>query len=154
MLNIKKNNMAEKVLNKLEIIGNDSQVSKVRNFLRGNPLKDGSEQYIDFNKIIPMPLIIAPEEIIAWRWENWGNCWGACEQWLDLPNTIIFTTVFTSVLGLVKKLSSQFPDIEFKYGFDYPNVIVPTWDLYFIVDGVVIGNWEYDGEDCPPIFSK
>jgi len=146
--------MADFALNKLEIIGNESQVNEVKSFLRGNPFKDGSEQCIDFNKIVPMPPEIEVEEIFGWRLDNWGVSWNVCDQWIELPNTIIFTTILSPVLELMKKLSVQFPSVEFIYGFDYPDVIESTWDSYSIKNGVEVLIGQYDGEDCPPIFSN
>jgi len=48
--------MSEKILNRLEIIGNDEQVKSVMEYIKGNPAKDGSERFIDFNKIVEMPV--------------------------------------------------------------------------------------------------
>ena len=47
--------MPNKIKNRLEIIGTENQVNEVLDFLRGEPFEDGSEMFIDFGKIIPMP---------------------------------------------------------------------------------------------------
>ena len=147
--------MSDMTFNKLEIIGDVSQISEVRSFLQGSPFEDGSERYIDFNKIIPIPSgIVRQDDINKWRWDNWGIGKNACKQWEDLPNTIVFKTEYLPVLELMKKLSSLFPDIEFMYGFDYANIVEATWDSYHIKDGVEVLIGQYDGRDCPPIFSK
>ena len=47
--------MPNNISNRLEILGTDFQVNKIRDFIKGEPDKDGSERYIDFNKIIKRP---------------------------------------------------------------------------------------------------
>lgn len=47
--------MPNHVINRLTIIGTDEQIKEVREFLKGEPFEDGTEQIIDFNKLKPMP---------------------------------------------------------------------------------------------------
>jgi len=47
--------MPNNIKNRLEIVGTEKQVNEVLDFLRGEPFEDGSEMFIDFGKITPMP---------------------------------------------------------------------------------------------------
>lgn len=169
--------MSDKILNRLEIIGRDDQVQSVRKFINGKPANDGSERFMDFNKIVKMSDelgvditrsgdlaqlllfgegdlkgVISFEEAQAefrelnsndringmgfslryhynekafghrtwetWCYENWGTKWNAWEQVSVSKNVLIFTTANFDVHGLIEKLSSRFPKIEFKYSWD------------------------------------
>lgn len=47
--------MPNYVTNRLEINAENDKVQEIMNFCVGKPMKDGTPNYIDFNKIIPMP---------------------------------------------------------------------------------------------------
>ena len=47
--------MPNNITNRLIIKADNQQVEKVLDFLKGKPYDDGTPQYIDFNKITPMP---------------------------------------------------------------------------------------------------
>lgn len=47
--------MSNHIINHLEINADNNKVQEIMNFLKGEPNEDGSVNYIDFNKIIPMP---------------------------------------------------------------------------------------------------
>ncbi|AHW61445.1 hypothetical protein SAMN05444285_106101 [Draconibacterium orientale] len=47
--------MPNHIYNRLEVIGTDEQVKQVLEFIKGEPFENGSEMYIDFNKIIEKP---------------------------------------------------------------------------------------------------
>lgn len=47
--------MPNHVKNRLAIKANGKQLKAVLDFLKGEPFDDGSEQFIDFNNILPMP---------------------------------------------------------------------------------------------------
>jgi len=49
--------MPNNIKNRLEIIGTENQVNEVLDFLRGELFDDGSEMFIDFNKIIPRKIL-------------------------------------------------------------------------------------------------
>ena len=48
------------LLNTLEIIGSDSQINEVREFIKGNSLEDGKGIPFDFNKILKIPDELVP----------------------------------------------------------------------------------------------
>lgn len=47
--------MPNYIKNKLEIMGTKDQVAEIKNFLKGEPGKDGMERLVDFNKILKCP---------------------------------------------------------------------------------------------------
>ncbi len=47
--------MPNNIYNTLVVIGTDEQVNQVLEHIKGEPFDDGSEMYIDFNKIIKKP---------------------------------------------------------------------------------------------------
>lgn len=47
--------MPNHITNRLEINADNDRVQEVMNFIKGKPNEEGTSNYIDFNKIIPMP---------------------------------------------------------------------------------------------------
>lgn len=62
--------MPNYVINRLIIKGNDEQIKKVRDFLKGDPYEDGSECLVDFHKIVPIPEIIMQVGNLPFRIER------------------------------------------------------------------------------------
>lgn len=52
-----------------------------------------------------------------WRIEHWETKWNAYEASMVNDNTIEFLTAWCGVPGLMKKLATKFPDVEFEYIF-------------------------------------
>ena len=79
---------------------------------------------IDFNGLVPEPDYAEDEagpnhnpNWYKWRRDNWGNKWNAYGCSLLEPNRIFFLTAWSNVLGLMVKLSEDFPDASFKYEY-------------------------------------
>lgn len=122
--------MPNHVLNRLIIKADKNKTQEVFHFMTGKTLQDGTCQYIDFNKIIPIPVEVTVNEIIInnkkyydysncneWCRNNWGSKWNAFKQKLETLNILWFTTADIGVPFIIEKLSRIFPDIEFEYTF-------------------------------------
>ena len=64
----------------------------------------------DFNKIIPESENCA--DWYDWRIENWGTKWNAVDA-QSTDDGFIFETAWSAPLPVIKKLSENFPSIEF-----------------------------------------
>lgn len=126
--------MSETLFNRLEIIGSRKQVKQVRKFLKGESTEDGTNMFIDFNKIIPSPNQL--EQCPDWNYDNWGTKWNARFQKSTKLNEIIFLTKNAPAEYLMQKLSLIFPDIIFLYQFDEPNVIMEREVFLIIKNGI------------------
>lgn len=117
--------MSQLIGNTLEFIGTDEQVKQVREFLSGEPSKDGSETYIDFNNFIKMPeeFYLSYEngdsdmfhKAIEWAYDNWGTKYNAWGTKLLAENKIDFLTQNYGIPCLVQQLSLKFSEIQFIY---------------------------------------
>lgn len=87
--------MPNHIRNRLEIIGTEKQVNEVLDFLRGKQFDDGSEMFIDFGKIIPMP-----EGLDI-----------ASTNWVDpLENIFSENTKFKEHIDQIKKYCENIPE--------------------------------------------
>lgn len=106
--------MANFVMNKIEFSGEQKCVEKVLSFIRGD---ESDEQYIDFNKIIPMPDNIFRGDLGAkereiygnnnwydWSKGHWGTKWNAFNQTIE-DNTICFYTSWSMPYPIYEKLA-------------------------------------------------
>lgn len=200
--------MSDKILNRLEIIGSDEQVKSVLEYIKGNPARNGSERFIDFNKIVEMPVLLGVDvtglgnlgqlllsgtgDLIeylsiekaqleflnlkiedrcsalflgmrykdnlveyghrawdTWGYENWGTKWNAWEQFLSANNVVAFTTANFDVHGLIQKLSTIFPDIEFRYSWDD---ISNEWNC--IIQNGVIKSSDFDVDELEKSYTE
>ena len=82
----------------------DVDVKTVKDFV-GSHYSD-----FDFNKIIPE--IENCAEWYDWRIENWGTKWNAVDA-QSTEDGFIFDTAWSAPLPVIKKLSENFPSIEF-----------------------------------------
>jgi hypothetical protein len=107
--------MPNHVTNKIEFYGEQSNIDKVFELIKGET------ECIDFNKILPMPEHIfqgnlGPEERAKygtnnwydWSIANWGTKWNAYYSRLDREsNTIEFDTAWSCPIALLDKLAEM-----------------------------------------------
>jgi hypothetical protein len=136
--------MPNHVISTVEILGNETTIKKLKEAVREVMIDEDGETLFpfSFNKIIPMP----PQEKENWyEWnkKNWGTKWNAYNQpeeddieILEGRNnskdfiasnkstnekTVIirysFSTAWSPVTEVIKKLSEMFPDTKIKYAF-------------------------------------
>jgi hypothetical protein len=161
--------MSVRFYNILEIMGDEAQVSAVKEFIRGGKDKQGQEIFIDFNKIVKMPEEIQKDlddlgeanwkvdelnkerariwnEIIGkyndWCYDNWECKWQAWDQSVEEDNLINYTTANGRAKCLIEKLSRLFPKPIF--------VLIslcesPDDFVYHYQNGILIkyGDWDY-----------
>ncbi|MBA1336107.1 MAG: hypothetical protein HPY66_2066 [Firmicutes bacterium] len=123
--------MPNHITNILTAHGDKKKVRAMFEAIKNDEIGTGS---IDFNKITPMPEHIyrgnlGREEIekygaencwYDWSIKNWGTKWnsyGYDERTAENfdGSTVKFLTAWSSINGLIEKLSSMFPDIRFDY---------------------------------------
>jgi hypothetical protein len=107
--------MPNHVTNVVRFDGDPELVNHVLEAIRG----DESEQFIDFNKIVP-----EPDDVKAshgdhgmpawynWRVQNWGTKWNAYHIDEEGPDALRFDTAWSTPLPVLIKLSSDFPSIK------------------------------------------
>lgn len=122
--------MNKEFFNRLAIIGSDDEVKQVYEYIKGEPDYDGSEMYIDFNKIIRMPHEVQFQTNIyyenlerdkqpdkVWYKSNWECIGNAYDQKLEAENIINFKTQGSSIINLISILSLSFKNVGFVYYF-------------------------------------
>jgi len=114
------------ILNRLEIIGKDNQINKIREFIKT------PNRLIDFNNIIANP----NEECSDWNYKIWHTKWNAFYQESPKPNIIEFSTSNYPVPYLMRELSKKFPNVVFLYFFDLAYVIIDLEVCLFIKNGI------------------
>ena len=105
--------MPNHVTNKITFIGNQEHINTILNMIKGE------KEWIDFNKIVPMPDDIylgdlGPEERklygnrnwYDWRIVNWGTKWNAYNTIIDKENnTIEFDTAWSCPFEVLHHLA-------------------------------------------------
>jgi hypothetical protein len=104
--------MPNYVTNKIEFHGEQENVKKVLELIKGE------DDYIDFEKIIPMPdnifrgnlgreerELYGTNNWYDWSIENWGTKWNTCSSYLEDDNTIIFDTAWSAPIPVFCKLA-------------------------------------------------
>ncbi len=94
---------------------------------------DAFIHFPDFNKVIPQPENIFRGDLgrkeeekcklegrptwYSWNTENWGTKWNSycCE--CESKNTFTFETAWGGVIEIIKEMSRQLPEIEFRYEY-------------------------------------
>ena len=111
--------MPNHITNKIQFYGEKNDISKVLELIKGE------DEYIDFNKIIPMPNNIYQGNLgieerkkygknnwYDWSIANWGTKWGAYYSRLDeKDNALYFDTAWSSpipILDALAKLCYQY----------------------------------------------
>lgn len=121
--------MANAVTNILTIHGNEDQIAKVRETIKG---KNGEP--ISFESFIPMPEEYNSNEMVEvtvkgypkplslplwylWRCAYWGSKWDA--QFIDeeVPDGLMFNTPDETPYAAMKTLSKMFPKVTFHVTF-------------------------------------
>lgn len=138
---VEENHLPNNVINKLQLVGTPERIAEVFSKIRFYDEEWSDEERkrvereairfphtIDFRKITPMPPWVyngplGDKEIekygeencwYDWCSNNWGTKWNAYDQ-PDKRNDrdiIYFTTAWESPIGLIRKLSWMFPDVE------------------------------------------
>ena len=110
--------MPNHILNQLNISGNEKQILKLREQIKGDDNNEKCEDddilLIDFEKIIPMPET-EKDNWYNWRLENWGTKWNAY-HFVDEPSDhgfIQFDTAWSTPKPIIKKLSELYPTLTF-----------------------------------------
>ena len=117
----------KEIYNSLEIIGDDNDVQKVREFLNGEPTEHEPNMFIDLNNIMPCPEKL--KDSFEWKSENWKTTKNAFDQQSQKTNWIEFLTDH-SITSLIQKLSKKFPHVSFIYKY----VIDPFTKYEYEVD--------------------
>lgn len=115
--------MPNYVVNRIKIVANKEDKSKVLNTIKG---KNG---IVDFEKIIPMPENIYRGDLgkeeekkygennwYDWSIKNWGTKWNAFEPVID-GNYVFFLTAWSFPEPVIRKLSEMFPDVYFVWEY-------------------------------------
>ena len=121
------------VTNKLEIIGNESEVNNIiMSIIDTEESRKHNIPVIDFEKIIPMPkevyrgnLTLGEEPELNWyTWsiDNWGTKWNACNAEDVTPHKgfshiLYFDTAWSAVPKIIIALSEKYPNIVFNYSY-------------------------------------
>lgn len=105
--------MPNNVINELNFIGEQKDIDKILSLIHG----EEEDQYIDFNKIIPMPDYIyrgdlgrKEQELYGknnwydWSNSHWGTNWNAYYQ-EKKENTIFFNTAWSIPYPIYEKLA-------------------------------------------------
>ncbi len=105
--------MPNHVINELNFIGEQKDIDKILSLIHG----EKEDQYIDFNKIIPMPDYIyrgdlgrKEQELYGknnwydWSIDHWGTKWNAYYQ-EKKENTIFFNTAWSIPYPIYEKLA-------------------------------------------------
>ncbi len=105
--------MPNHVTNKVEFFGNQKNIDKVLELIRG----DDERPVIDFNKIIPIPDNIylgnlgreerekyGENNWYDWRITHWGTKWNAYDQYSE-GNVIMFNTAWSMPWSIYDKLA-------------------------------------------------
>lgn len=124
--------MPNNITNVLKATGEENTVKAMFEAVKSDDIGLGS---IDFNKIIPAPDYIYQGNLgqeerekygknnwYDWNRLNWGTKWNSYGYSGDGikdfdGKTITFETAWNSVPCIIKKLSEQYPDIEFEYSY-------------------------------------
>lgn len=139
--------MPNHITNRLEIIGEKTEVDKVLDFIKVEENNYDNEVHgvgtIDFNKITPMPkwvygsnpdiIGISLEDekkygkentFVSWARSNWGTKWNAYGLIDDRTNNnvIYFLTAWNGVPDLIQKLAWIFPNVKIKYSWCDENI--------------------------------
>lgn len=118
---------------------------------------DGSE-YIDFDKIVPMPDDIYRGRVGAeerekygdknwydWSIINWGTKWNACHS--DFTNrTLWFDTAWSFAFPVMMKLSKMFPDMTIVCRYADED-IGSNCGICEFCGGDLVSDEQYDGTD-------
>lgn len=104
--------MPNHVTNKIEFHGEQENIKKVLELIKGE------DDYIDFEKIIPMPDNIFRGDLgreerelygtnnwYDWSIENWGTKWNAYDCYLEDDNIIIFNTAWSAPIPVLDALA-------------------------------------------------
>lgn len=133
--------MPNHVANRLTIIGDEKEIRRCLDNISGyyyeNGQKSDDVRRIDFEKIIPMPDEIrnttAPnrDEKLArkltkkyghsdwysWSCAKWGTKWNAYDitsEEYDEPNSVSFSTAWSTPRPVILELSKQYPSLTFE----------------------------------------
>lgn len=104
---------------------------------------DNGIQYVDFERIIPIPKHIFQGDLgkedeekhgenncwYKWKVFNWGTKWGAYECKFS-NKRITFDTAWSSPLPIIREISMLFPDVTFSVKFKDESV--DEWTEYTI----------------------
>ena len=161
--------MSYRYYNTLEIIGEEKQIQEVKEFIRGGLDEMGQEIYFDFNKVEKMPENISDDynDVVIkyphpelspdinvmniwngtlgryynWGYENWGCKYHPFNQQMKEHNIIRYTTVNGRALGIVKKLSTLFPEVILVVESLRDS---PDDEIYHFKNGRIVKFMEYD----------
>ena len=140
--------------NTMIIRGKEKEVKKLLDMIRGD------EEYIDFEKIIPIPPEITKDateiDFKSWCMENWEATGNATNSSLVVKHTrpfeeaeILFDTPIGCPMPILKKISQMFPEMYIRIITTEPNM---GWGVvleykYGKLQTTLYGNYDpFEGE--------
>lgn len=130
--------MPNHTTNRLRLEGEQEEINKVFAFIKATEPNDkGIFEFIDFNKLIPMPQeLLEKGGWYNWRIANWGTKWNAYRtEKVEEENTIFFLTAWAGVPELMNLLASLFPNVTFYYDYASEDI------------GYDVGSWKFKGNE-------
>lgn len=115
----------------------------------------GKDSDFSFEKILPVPKELSEDDSYKWRIKNWETGYEPTMAMIDEPY-IYVETAWYPPLGVVKKLSTLFPNVTFKLDWTTADPIDPDFEgeQYTIKNGeesipLLLTMWSID---CQKIF--
>lgn len=87
----------------------------------------GEDSEFSFEKILPVPKELTEEDSYKWRIKNWETGYEPYATMIDFPY-IYVETAWYPPLGVVRKLSTLFPDVTFTLDWTTADPIAPDFE--------------------------